>query len=247
MYDGMLAESVWIAGNNGDLIESYFCRPLGPGPYPSVVIIHHAPGYDSGMKEITRRFAVHGYVAICPNLYSRLGVGSFDDMAAMMRAMGGVADDQVVGDVEGAMRFVRALPYGNQKVGIIGYCSGGRHVYLCACRIPSVDAAVDCYGGGVVTPPDQLTPARPVAPIEMTADLACPLLGLFGVEDRNPDPAMVARMEEELKKHSKTYEFHSYEGAGHAFFHPNRPSYRQAAAVDGWSRIWGFFGTHLKA
>jgi len=246
MYDGMLAESIRIAGHNGDDIEAYYARPLGPGPYPGVVIIHHAPGYDPGQKGFVREFAINGYVCVMPNLYSRAGQGSFDDIAAAIRAQGGVYDDQCVGDVEGAIKFIRNLTFSNQKIGIIGYCSSGRQVYLCACRIPGVDAAVDCYGGGVVTAPENLTPTRPVAPIDMTKDMHAPLLGLFGLEDRNPDPAMVARMDEELKKCGKTFEFHSYEGAGHAFFHHERPNYRQAAAADGWQRIWERYGKYLK-
>ena len=118
-------------------------------------------------------------------------------------------------------------------------------MYLVACNIPSLDAAVDCYGGRVVAAADQLTPATPVAPIDMTANMHCPLLGLFGVEDANPDPAQVAHMEEELKKHGKSYEFHSYEGAGHGFFAVDRPSYRPEAATEGWQRVFEFYGKHL--
>ena len=87
---------------------------------------------------------------------------------------------------------------------------------------------------------DQLTPATPVAPIDMTANLACPLLGLFGADDANPDPAQVAQIEEELKRHGKTYEFHTYEDTGHGFFSVDRPSYRQESAVDGWQKLFGW-------
>ena len=242
----MLAETVHFPGHNGDDIESYFARPLGAGPYPGVVVIHHMPGWDEGSKEIARKLAYHGYVVNAPNLHYRAAPGaSSDDAAAATRAAGGVPDDQCIGDVEAAMRYLRALPYSNGKVGVIGYCSGGRQVYLVACNIPRLDAAVDCYGGRVVTPADQLTPAAPVAPIDMTANLACPLLGLFGADDANPDPAQVATIEEELKKHGKTYEFHTYEGAGHAFFSTDRPSYRQEAAVDGWQKVFAWYEKYL--
>ena len=127
---------------------------------------------------------------------------------------------------------------------MIGYCSGGRQAYLAACLV-DVDAAVDCYGGGVVMTPEQISPARPTSPIDLTPEMRAPLLGLFGKEDRNPDPAMVARIEEELTKHGKTFELHSYEGAGHAFFSVDRPSYDLEAAKDGWKQIWKWFGTHL--
>src|SRR5690349_8062050 len=98
--DAMLAESVTISGHGGDQIEAYLARPLGAGPYGGVVVIHHMPGYDAGTKEIVRRFAVNGYQAICPNLYSREAPGAApDDAAATVRANGGVPDERLVGDV----------------------------------------------------------------------------------------------------------------------------------------------------
>ena len=241
----MTAESVTITGHNGDEIEAYFARPTTPGPHPGVVVIHHMPGYDRSTKEIVRTFAVGGYDTICPNLHYRYAPGArATDAAAAAIEAGGVPDDQCIGDVQGAVDFLRARPTANGKVGVIGYCSGGRQSYIVACTV-DVDAAVDCYGGGVVVPPDQLTPQRPVAVIDMTKDMACPLLGLFGVEDANPSPEHVARMDEELRKHAKAHEFHSYEGAGHAFFWVERPSYRAEAAREGWHQIWDFFGRHL--
>ncbi|MBF8267159.1 MAG: Carboxymethylenebutenolidase [Dehalococcoidia bacterium] len=247
LYDGMMAELVPFQGYNGDTTYGYAARPLGPGPYGGVVVIHHMPGWDEASKEIVRKFAVHGYVAICPNLFYRYGPGTPEEEATAARAAGGVPDAMCLGDVEGAIRYLRSLTNCNGKVGVIGYCSGGRQVYLSACNIPSLNAAVECYGGRVVATPDQLTPANPVAPIDMTANMACPLLGLFGAEDRNPSPEHVARQEEELKRHGKTYEFHSYEGAGHAFFAVDRNSYRQEAATDGWKHVFAWFGKYLSA
>ena len=247
MYEGMIAESVAIAGHNGDDVEAYYARPLGAGPFPGVVVIHHMPGWDEWTREVVRKFAQHGYAAISPHLYARLGPGSPDDLAARARAEGGVADDQVVGDVAGAMRFLRAQPYASGKVGVIGFCSGGRHTYLVACRLPDVDAAVDCWGGGVIVDdPSQLSEKRPVAPIELTPNLNSPLLGIFGNEDRNPDVEQVNRTEETLKRHGKTYEFHRYDGAGHGFFAVDRPAYRPEQATDGWAKVFAFFEKNLK-
>ncbi len=120
-YEGMIAETVTIRGHDGDDIEAYSARPLGGGPFPGVVVIHHAPGWDEWCKEVTRKFAHHGYAAIDPNLYFRAGPGSPDDVAARVRGSGGVADDQAMGDVAGAMAFLRAQPYANGKVGVIGF------------------------------------------------------------------------------------------------------------------------------
>lgn len=245
MYDGMMAESIHIRGHDDDEIVAYFARPLGPGPYPGVVVIHHMPGYDEATKEITRTFAAHGYVAICPNLHHHEAPGaSPDDAAAAVRAAGGVPDDRCIGDVAGAAAYLRSLTYCSGKVGVIGYCSGGRQAYLVACNLP-LDAAVDCYGGRVVAAPEELTPRQPVAPLDMTPRLGCPLLGLFGADDQRPSKADVERTVEELRKHGKTFEVHTYEGAGHAFFSVDRPSYRVDAAADGWQRIWTWFGRHL--
>jgi len=244
-YEGMLAETVALAGAGGDLINAYLARPLGPGPFAGMVLIHHAPGWDEWYREATRRFAHHGYAAVSPNLYFREGHGTPEDVAAMVRAAGGVPDEQVLGDVAGALRFLRSLPYTSGKVGVFGTCSGGRHAFLAACRVPGFDAAVDCWGGRVVMAQLELTPKQPVAPIEYTKDLSCPLLGLFGEEDKSPSPQQVAQHEQELQKHGKTYEFHSYPGAGHGFFYYDRPAYRQAQALDGWRKVFAFLEKYL--
>lgn len=244
-YTGILAETVPMTGAGGDLISTYFARPVGDGPFPGVVLIHHLPGWDEFYRETARRFADHGYVATCPNLYHRNGHGTPEDVAAMVRAAGGVADDQVVADAEAAAAYLRALPYVNGRVGIFGTCSGGRHAFLAASRSQAFDAVVDCWGGGVVRSADELTPQQPVAPLDYTPDLACPLLGLFGEEDRSPSPEQVATHEEAPKQHGKQYEFHMYPGAGHGFFYWDRPAYRPEQAMDGWGKVWAFLGQHL--
>jgi carboxymethylenebutenolidase len=247
MYDGILAETTAITGHDGDLIEAYFARPLGPGPNGSVVVIHHLPGYDAASKEIVRRFAVLGYAAVMPNLYSREAPGALpDDAAALARAQGGVPDDRLVGDVGGAAAYLRALPNTNGKVGVIGYCSGGRQSFLAATSLP-LDAAVDCYGAFIVgeVPEGMTLKAGPI--VDRAPQLNCPLLGLFGLEDKYPSPEQVLELQQALEAAGKTYEFHSYENAGHAFFATDRPSYRPAAATEGWQRIEDFFARYLGA
>ena len=158
MYEGMLAETVSLAGARGDVINAYYARPMGPGPFPGMVVIHHMPGWDEWYREATRKFAHHGYAAISPNLYFRSGHGTPDDVAAKVRAEGGVPDDQVVGDLEGSMQFLRSLPTSNGKVGVFGTCSGGRQAFLVACLSDGFDAAVECWGGRVVMEEADLTP-----------------------------------------------------------------------------------------
>ncbi|HUY21535.1 MAG TPA: dienelactone hydrolase family protein [Acidimicrobiales bacterium] len=247
MSDSLRAETVQFAGAGGDMIEGYLAQPLEAAPAGGVVVIHHMPGYDEPTKEITRKFAAHGYLAVCPNLYWREAPGaSPDDAAATARAQGGVPDDRLVGDVAGAIALLRSLDASNGKVATIGYCSGGRQSFLAACRL-QLAAAVDCYGAFVMAPPPEGAPVtlRPLA--HLAADLSCPLLGLFGADDAFPSPAEVGELEAILTQHDKTIEFHTYEGAGHAFFSTNRTSYRPEAANDGWERIWEFFGRHLAA
>ena len=107
------------------------------------------------------------------------------------------------------------------------------------------NAAADLWGGRVVMKKEELTPKLPTAPIEFTKNLSCPLLGLFGNEDAAPTPDQVNQHEAELKKHGKAYEFHRYDGAGHGFFYYDRPNYRVEQALDGWKKVWAFFGKHL--
>lgn len=243
--EAVRAESITITGDGGDQIEAYRATPLAEGSRGGVVWIHHMPGYDRETKEFVRRLAVNGYDAVAPNLYSREAPGAApDDAAATVRAAGGVPDERLIGDVAGAVEHLRSLPGANGKFGVIGHCSGGRHAFLAACSL-RLDAAVDCYGAFVVeNPPEGVFKSKPI--LDLAPDLTCPLLGLFGVEDRFPAPAAVATLDAELTRLGKAHEFHTYEGAGHAFFSVDRPSYRVEAAVDGWRRIDEFFATHLK-
>ena len=245
-YEGMLAETATIGGHNGDLINAYLARPVGPGPFPAIVLVHHLPGWDELYREMARRFAQHGYVAMSPNLYSRFGHGTPQEVAARAREQG-VSDDGVVGDCEAAMRHLRSMPNCNGKVGIIGTCSGGRLAFLVACRVGGFDAAVDCWGGRLIQTQEDLTPHQPVSPLDYTKDLSCPLLGLFGNDDQSPSPEQVNQHEQELKKHGKTYEFHRYDGAGHGFFYYDRANYRPEQAMDGWGKVFGFFGRLLQS
>ncbi|HQV94632.1 MAG TPA: dienelactone hydrolase family protein [Anaerolineales bacterium] len=245
MNEGIHAETVTMLGANGDRINAFLARPLGDGKFPAMVLAHHMPGWDLLYREFTYKFAHHGYVTISPNMYFRAGHGTPEDVAAKVRADGGVSDDSAVGDLAGAAKYLNTLSYVNGKIGIFGTCSGGRHAYLAACRTADFNAAIDCWGGGVVMSPDQLTPKRPVSPVDLTKDLSCPVLGLFGNDDTSPTPEQVNQHEAELKKHNKAYEFHRYDGAGHGFFYYNRPAYRQEQAMDGWEKVFAFCEKNL--
>lgn len=245
MSDALLAETIRITGHNGDEIEAYSARALDEAPRGGVVVIHHMPGYDPQTKEIARNFAYHGYNAVVPNLYWREAPGaSPDDAAATARANGGVPDERLVGDVAGAAEYLKGLSNSNGKVATIGYCSGGRQSFLAAVSL-DLDAAVDCYGAFIVGEVPAGLPLKVGPIVDKTPSLSCPLLGLFGEDDSYPSPAQVAELEEALKANGKTYEFHSYPGAGHSFFSVNRPAYRPEAANDGWEKIFAFYGKYL--
>nr|AGS53396.1 putative carboxymethylenebutenolidase [uncultured bacterium contig00018] len=243
-YGGLQAESVTIPGYNGDPIHAYVSRPVGNGPFPGVILIPHMPGWDEWSMETVRRFTHHGCVAICPNIYERFGHGLPTEIAGKARESGGVYDDSVMGDCQGALDYLVSLPYSNGRVGVIGMCSGGRHAFLAGCRVKGLNAAVDCWGGGVVQA--NLTAAQPVAPIDLTAQLSCPLLGIFGNDDRSPSPEQVNQHEEELKKHGKDFTFHRYDGAGHGFWYYDRENYRPVQTMDSLQKVYEFFGKHLK-
>ncbi len=245
-YRAMTAEIVQMRGHEGTMIDAYLARPTASGTYPGVVVIHHMPGWDDGTMEIARKFAHFGYVAISPDLQFREGKGTPSANSASVREAGGMPDDRTMGDVAGAITYLRARPYLNGKVGIIGYCSGGRQVYLAACTLKGIDAAVDCYGGGVGAGSQGLTPRQPVDPLDLTKNLSCPLLGLFGGDDKRPSPEHVALTEAELKKYGKTHEFHIFDGAGHSFFTVDGASYRPAAAVEGWKFIFQWYEKYLR-
>jgi carboxymethylenebutenolidase len=243
MTDAIQAQTVTITGHDGEEIPAYLSRPLSDTSRGGVVVIHHMPGYDEATKEIVRKLAVHGYAAICPNLHHREAPGaSPDDAAAATRAAGGVPDDQLVGDVDGAANYLNTLAGANGKIGVIGYCSGGRQAFLSACSL-DIDAAVDCYGAYVVEDPPEGYHMKPL--LGLADKLSCPLLGLFGVEDEHPSAESVATLDAELNRLHKRHEFHSFEGAGHSFFAVDRPAYRPAAATDGWQLIFEFLDKYL--
>jgi carboxymethylenebutenolidase len=238
-YEAMLSESVMIRGYAGDTVEAYAARPLDSVPRGGVVVLHHMPGYDGPTKEITRRFAVLGYNAICPNLYWREAPGAApDDAAATARALGGVPDDRLVGDVEGAMTWLNDLANSNRKVAAIGYCSGGRQAWLANSRLPLAGAIV-CYGAFIVGEAPAGAPPMPALG-HLAASQLSPVLGLWGNDDVYPSAAQVDEIEALLKDAGRQYEFHRYDGAGHAFFAVDRPTYRPEQAVEGWARIQTF-------
>ena len=220
----MLAETVTIRGYEGDVIPAYFARPLGAGPYPGVVVIHHMPGWDEWSKEVTRTFARQGYTALCPHLHHRDAPGaSSDDAAKAAREAGGAPDARVVGDVAAAVAVLRALPEQQRQ---------SRRDRPLLRRSPRVAGRVPgrhrrrhrllrrrCRHAR--RPAQRSDAGRADRPHRPT--MRCPLLGLFGKEDQHPSPEQVVQQAEALRNAGKEFEFHSYDDAGHAFFCTTRP------------------------
>jgi carboxymethylenebutenolidase len=247
MSEGLLAETVTFRGHRGDPLPGYLARPLGPGPHPTVIVLHHRDGWDWASKEITRRLAAEGFCAFLPHLHHRSAPGEAPEKAAAIaREAGGISDEQCLGDTVGALEFIRPQPFSNGLVGILGYCSGGRQAYTAACSAP-FDAAIVCYGGRIVASPDELHERMPVAAIDLTPGLTSPVLGLFGARDTNPSPEKVALLQARLEAHGKPHRFVTYEEAGHAFFAVDRPTYTVSAAMQGWQEKLAWLDQHLRA
>jgi carboxymethylenebutenolidase len=245
MGDRLEAGTITISGAGGDEIEAYAAHPTGESASGGVVVIHHMPGYDEATKEITRRFAAWGWSAVCPNLHHRFAPGAaFDDAAAAMRAAGGVPDEQLVGDVAGAAAYLRGHRASNGKVATIGFCSGGRQSVLAGCAL-DIDAVIDCYGASVLTPTDAGSAIQMSSLEDRLPSLSCPVLGMFGAEDKHPSPEEVDRFDKVLSELGVEHEFHTFEDAGHGFFGVDRPGYRQAAATEGWRFVRDFLERHL--
>ncbi|MDP2014251.1 MAG: dienelactone hydrolase family protein [Actinomycetota bacterium] len=247
MSESLTASFIMFTGANGEQVQGYLVIPEGSDPRGSVIVLHHMPGFDRGSKEIARRFATMGYNVLCPNLYWREAPEAApDDAAAVARANGGVPDERLIGDAAGAAAYLRRLSTSNGKVGVIGYCSGGRQSVLVGCTV-DVDAVVDCYGAFVTGTPSERFPLKVTNLVDQLPDLRAPLLGLFGADDQYPSPEQVAELEEILVREGKTHTLVTYEDTGHAFFTTDRSAYRFESANDGWSRITDFYATYLGA
>jgi carboxymethylenebutenolidase len=220
-------------------MRCYIAPPDGRGPFPAVVVIQHAGGVDDFVQAMTDRVAAAGYVGIAPDLYHREDPDSSDDS---MTRMSRLRDASIVRDVNAAIEHLGGLPEVRpDRVGVTGFCMGGRVAYLMATVNRDLRAAVVFYGGNIMVPWGE-----GAAPFAQTEGIQCPVLGLFGQEDQNPSPADVARLDAELTWLKKVHEFHSYPGAGHAFMNEGRPSYRPQAAQDAWRRCTAWFDRYLR-
>ena len=212
--------------------------PEGGGPFPAIVAIQHAPGVDTFLHAMVERLAQAGYFAAAPDLYHRL-----DARLDGMQKMKLLQDREVEADVAATVEWLRAHPAVNrERLGIVGFCMGGRAVYLMSAVNADIKAGVMYYGGDTFSPWGDGP-----SPFERTKDIGCPIMGHFGEEDKNPSPADMTKLDAELTRLGKPHEFYSYPNAAHAFANFGSPGYREHAAKASWPRTFGFFAKHLKS
>jgi carboxymethylenebutenolidase len=214
--------------------------PGGGGSVPGIVVIMHGPGLDRFVEDRVEDLARQGYAAAAPDLYHRQPTEGLD----MMARIGRLRDSEITADADAAIALLKRLP--DARVGdlaVLGFCMGGRITYLLAGARPAAwRAAGVFYGGNIMKPWGE-----GLAPFDRTKDIACPLIGFFGLDDTNPSPADVDAIGAELTRHGRPHEFHRYEGAGHAFLNfTNAERYRPEQARDAWAKMLGFLERHMK-
>ena len=221
----------------GGTMPAFLARPQAGAPAPAVLVIQEAFGLNGHIKDVARRIAGEGYVALAPDLYWRGGKNrtvGYDRLPEAIGLMQSLNDKDVVADLRSTVAHLEKQPSVRaDRIGITGFCMGGRVSFLAACELPDkLKASVPFYGGGI--------------PVEKTEKLGCPVLAFFGEKDAFIPLDSVERLKAEAKRHGKQVEVIVYPGADHGFFCDERGSYNAAAAKDAWERLKKFFAAHLK-
>lgn len=235
---GLVAGDVRIPADGGDL-PGYFAKPAGAGPFPVVLVIEEIFGVHEYIADICRRLAKAGYLAVAPELYARIAdLSKMTDVGQILREVISKApDEQVMRDLDAAAAWAGKNGGDLNRLGVTGFCRGGRAAWLYDAHSTVVKAVVAWYGpvGGPTSP------IQPKTALEVAADLHAPLLGLYGKEDAGIPESLLLQAENKAKAAGKTVEIIVYSGAGHAFASDYRPTYRKAAALDGWQRMLAWF------
>jgi carboxymethylenebutenolidase len=221
-------------------IPGYVARPAGKGKHPVVFVNSEVFGVHEWVKDICRRLAKAGYVALAPDLFVRTGDPSkTTDMKVVMDIVRAQPDAQVTSDTAASLKYLAAQPYADMKrLGATGFCWGGGGAWLDAERFPEFKAAVAWYG------PLKAGPYPRTPPIDLVKDLKCPVLGLYGGQDKGISAADIEAMRAAIKAAGKTAEIVVYPDAQHGFLADYRPSYNAEASADGWKRMLAFFKAH---
>lgn len=223
---------------DGSAMRLYLCRPDGNGPFPSVMVIQNQDGVAEFTQEMTRRVAEAGYVAVAPDLYHRNPPEINNDHA---KRAAGRLDVNVHKDVGASIDFLKGCAGVDvNRLGIVGFCMGGRVAFLIAGASSKFRCAVDYYGGGV-----HKAWGEGRAPADYAAELNCPIQGHFGELDKNPPADEMRTLDAELTRLGKPHEFYFYPNAGHAFNRKGWDGYRPEADAASWPRTLDFFHKHL--
>jgi carboxymethylenebutenolidase len=234
----LVAADVTFAGASGNELRGFHVRPQADHLLPGLLVIHEAGGLNEHIRDVAMRFANEGFDVLAPDLYTREGTPA-QTMEAVVPAMLALPDDRVISDLEGAAAYLRSGPETNGRVGVIGFCAGGRQALLLACSSGQVGAAVDCWGGYIhrASEEDETTPNRPVPVMDRCEHLHCPLMVVIGAEDANPSPEIAEELRRRLANAEHEVRIDVYEDAGHAFFADYRPNYRPEAAQRLWRAV----------
>ena len=237
---GLDAGEVKVPVKDGQ-IPAYRAMPDKGGPFPTVLVIHEAWGVHEHIKDLCRRLAKLGYFAIATELWARQGnAAAAKDMDETRKIMSSVPEAQVMSDLDATAAYAKSTGKANMtKLAVTGFCWGGREAWLYAAHNPDLKAAVSWYG--VDRPVGELTPKNPV---DVVADLKCPVLALYGGEDKSIPPEMIEKRQAACKADGKTCEFKIYPDTPHGFNADYRPSYRAEAAKDGWAKMLSWFKDH---
>lgn len=221
----------------------YFARPSGGKHLKTVLVVQEIFGVHEHIRDVCRRIAKLGYLAIAPELYFRQGdPGKYDNVGDLLAGLvSKVPDAQVLSDLDKTAAWAATQGGDPERLGITGFCWGGRITWLYAAHNPTLKAGVAWYGrlDGV---PSELNPKHP---LDIVGDLTAPVLGLYGAQDQGIPVDDVKAMESDLKDTGKPFEIVIYPDAGHAFHADYRPSYRAGPAMDGWQRLTEWFGKYL--
>ncbi|WGV28570.1 dienelactone hydrolase family protein [Halotia branconii] len=238
---GLVAGAVKIPVKDGE-IPAYRAMPAKGKNFPTILVIHEIFGVHEHMQDVCRRFAKLGYLAIAPELFVRQGdVSKLSSIDEIRPVVAKVPDTQVMSDLDATVDWAMKSSKGNtNKLGITGFCWGGRITWLYAAHNPKVNAGVAWYGR-LVGDDTELTPKHPV---DIAANLKVPILGLYGGKDTGIPLDTVEQMREALKSSNSKSKIIVYPNASHAFFADYRPSYREEAAKDGWQRLKAWFNQH---
>lgn len=224
-------------------MNAYRAKPAGKRNLPMVLVVQEVFGLHEWVKDIVRRYAKAGFYAIAPDLYQRQGDATkIADFKVLIPLVQSVPDAQVMGDLDAAARFAGTDGGDAAKLGITGFCWGGRIVWLYAAHNQKLKAGVACYGRVIGKPTD----LQPRNPIDLVPAINAPVLGLYGALDKGITQPDVAQMTSALKAAKKPSTIHVFAGADHGFFADYRPSYNEAAAKQGWAEAVAWFKRYLK-